>query len=274
MTDDRPIINEIEQKPNNSVLVIQIQHNNGIKDSNAPALQKMIIDSHEPEALIESLKQEKGIYVEVKELASGDYVFSNIGVERKTLKDFYGSIVHGDKRIWQQMYNLKRCFERPILVIERWDDSFLIETYKLRTVLSAMSSIVMQGISVVVLPGQERDWKPFIDFLAYMFYASDKKEPSLKPVPKKGHQETVLDVREDMVCMIPMLGRKKSKEILSRYTTIEELCKADENDIRKRLGPKTGQMLIEVLKKKFETNDNDKKQYSSSGTANSNQVSN
>lgn len=253
MTDERPIINEVEQKPEQTVQV-QVSKNgngNGLTNPNAPALQMMIIDSHEPEALIETFRQEKGIYVQVKELEYGDYAFSNIVVERKTLKDFYGSIVHGDKRIWQQMYNLKRCAERPILVIERWDDSFLLDTQKHRTVLSSMAHIVMTGITVIVLPGQDRDWRAFVDFLSYMFFASDKKEPSLKPVPKKGHQDTVMDVREDMVCMTPMIGRKKAKEILSKYMTIEDLCSADENDIRKRLGPKTGQMLLDVLKKKF-----------------------
>jgi len=246
---DKNIVNEVE-KPQNA---FQVQMSNGMNtiNSNAPALQVMIIDSHEPEALIETFKQEKGIYVIVKELESGDYAFSNIGIERKTLKDFYGSIVHGDKRIWQQMFNLKRCFDRPMLVIERWDDSFLLESYKQRTVLSTLAHIVMMGISVVVLPGQERDWRTFVDFVSYLFFASDKKEPSLKPLPKKGHQETVMDVREDMICMTPLIGRKKAKEILSKYVTIEDLCKADEDDIRKRLGPKTGQMLIDVLKKKY-----------------------
>jgi len=146
------------------------------------------------------------------------------------------------------------------LVIERWDDSFLVEPGKLRTVLSVMARIVMMGISVIVLPGAERDWRPFVDFVSYMFFASDKKEPSMKPLPQKGHQATVLDVREDMVCMTPMIGRKKAKEILSKYITIEDLCTAPEEDIIKRLGPKTGRMLLDVLKKKFDVDGNDKEQ--------------
>lgn len=275
MRDENILINELDKSKSNSVQ-IHLPNGNELKDPNAPALQKLIIDSHEPEYIIETFKQEKGIYVEIKELTApvmdengkevsriqvGDYAFSNILIERKTLKDFYGSICHGDKRIWQQMFHLKRCAERPILVIERWDDSFLVELGKQRTVLSVMARIVMMGISVVVLPGSERDWRPFIDFVSYMFFASDKKEPSMKPLPAKGHQATVLDVREDMVCMSPMIGRKKAKEILSKYETIEDLCNADEADILKRLGPKTGRMLLDVLKKRF-GNGNDQKQRS------------
>ena len=242
------IVNELE---NGAMKVEESNHTNGngktIVNPSAPALQVLIVDSHEPEEFAETFRQEKGIYIVVKELESGDYAFSNIGIERKTLRDFYNSITQGDKRIWQQMFNLKRCFERPMLVIERWDDSFMVDSYKNRTVLSTMGRIAMMGITVIVLPGKAHDWKTFVDFVAYMFFASDKKTPSLKPVPKKSHQETVMDAREDAMCMIPGIGRKTAKEILGRTHTIKGVTTISLEELSKWIGPSKAKMVKAVL---------------------------
>ena len=86
-------------------------------------VREMLVDKREPIDIVEKLRQ-KGINVRLEYLSSGDYIFSNIGIERKTLTDFWGSITARDKRIWSQMFELKRNFERPFLVIEKFDFSY------------------------------------------------------------------------------------------------------------------------------------------------------
>jgi len=213
-------------------------HNN-----NLPVFQKLFVDVHEDENIIEMLRKERGIYVVVVSLSSGDYAFSNIGIERKTLPDFYNSIVHGDKRIWRQMFELKRTYERPMLIIERWDNSFLSNTRIANTVYGALARIFLLGINVVVIPGTGKDIRPFVKFLSFLFFSSDKKTASLKPVPekKKLSEASKEELLSDIISMIPEIGRKQADMIARNINSIKELCEMSNKELKKKcplLGPK------------------------------------
>ena len=224
-------------------------NHNGVKvkpthnHNNLPVFQKLFVDVHEPEEIVEMLRKESGIYVEVVSLASGDYVFSNIGIERKTLPDFYNSIVHGDKRIWHQMFDLKRNFERPMLIIERWDNSFLSSTRVSNTIYGALARIFLLGINVVVIPGSGKDIRPFVKFLSFLFFSSDKKTASLKPVheKKKLSEASKEELLSDIISMIPEIGRKQADMIAKNINSIQELCEMSNKELKKKcplLGPK------------------------------------
>lgn len=235
---------ENKEIPSNSILV---------KANSLPkgGLTKLYVDVHEPESIIEMLRKEKGIYVEVKSLPVSDYAFSNIGIERKTLEDLYNSIVHGDKRIWRQIFNLKRAFERPILVVERWDPSFINNERKERTIYGALARIALLGVSIVVIPGRGRNFRNFVQFLSYLFFSSNKKTLSMKPVPERSKTGKKKDIISDILCMIPGIGRKTANEISSRVESIEDLCKMSDEELKKlcprRIGPKTLATLNWIL---------------------------
>jgi len=244
------IYNELDKK--SSSTPVSIKKRITIDNQSAPGLQIMYVDVHEPEYILETLRKEKGIYVEKKHMQSSDYAFSNIGIERKTLKDFYNSIVGEDReRLWRQIFNLKRCFDRPLLIIERWNDAFLADKAHRRTVLSALAKVFLLGVPIMVLRGMEKDWKIFIDFIAYMYFSSDKKTPSLRPIPKKTKKASAREAREDMLCMIPGIGRKIAREILARVHDIKSLCELSQEGLLKILpgtiGKKKAEMIWMVL---------------------------
>jgi len=229
---------------NNQALPVQI--NSGVPKEDS-GLSKMYIDVHEPEDIITMLSKEKGIYLEVKSLPSADYAWSNIGVERKTLKDFYGSIVSGDKRIWRQMFNLKYAFERPMLIIERWDQAFLSDRRVERTIYGAMASIFLMGISIVVIPGRSQDIRSFVDLLSFLFFSSDKKALSMRPIRAKSKTGSKEDVFSDMLSMIPMIGRKQANDISKKIKSIEELCSMTDEEL-KTLGPSLGRERMAAMR--------------------------
>jgi len=248
---DKSLFPEKETKQNNSGVKVT-PTNNGLSkiQPNKEGLTILYVDVHEPPEIPERLQREKGIYVIVKSLPVSDYCFSNIGIERKTLNDFYNSIVHGDKHIWKQMFNLKHAFERPILIIERWDDSFLSSPAVERTIRGAIASIVLMGISVLVIPGKGHNIKPFVDQLAYLFYSSDKKALSMRPIPEKSKEKTKKAILSDVLSMIPGFGRQKADLIASKVNSIEEVCKMPDEELKKLcpgLGPKRLEMLRWIL---------------------------
>jgi len=217
--------------------IIPVTPSNGVKNSakfNQEGITKLYVDVHEPEEIVEMLRKEKGIYVEVRAMTVSDYCFSNVGIERKTLHDFYNSIVHGDKHIWKQIFNLKHAFERPMLIIERWDDAFLSSPAMERTVRGAMASIFLMGISILVIPGKGQNAKPFVDQLAYLFFSSDKKALSMRPVPEKNKSTRKIEILEDLLSILPGWGRKSSKLMIDSYQSIPNLLAASTSDLLKK----------------------------------------
>lgn len=156
----------------------------------------------------------------------------SIGIERKTLNDFYNSIVHGDKHIWKQIFGLKRCFERPMLIIERWDESFLSSRQMEKTIYGAIASIFLMGVSVIGLPGRGQNIRPFVEQVAYLFYSSDKKALSMRPMPEKRRIGRKKDYISDALCMIPTVGRRKADAIANRVNSMEEVCKLSDAELK------------------------------------------
>ena len=78
----------------------------------------LLIDCHEPITIIEKLKL--SLKVEVLKLKYGDYSFSDIVIERKTLSDFFLSLKNN--RLAEQMESINRYYNEKYLLIEGFFD--------------------------------------------------------------------------------------------------------------------------------------------------------
>lgn len=201
------------------------------------------VDIYEPDWAYESLTKDKGLLVKKVHLEVGDYAFSNIGIERKDINDYFNSLTSG--RLWKQMINLKTAYEKPILAIENLKDPMVQLTGILNIRFSSsIARIVKMGITVVTLPTHAH----FLGFVQYLYLSSDKKL-RYRPVPRKQWGRAKLEIKEDMLTMIPGIGRKTAMAILARYPTIEELTRLSVADLVQNtpLGPKKSKALWEVL---------------------------
>ena len=78
---------------------------------------KIIIDYRETASGLTDLLKNSDALLKIAKLSYGDYIINDtITVERKTAKDFLMSIIDG--RIFNQMSNLKKFCNNPILLIE------------------------------------------------------------------------------------------------------------------------------------------------------------
>jgi DNA excision repair protein ERCC-4 len=78
---------------------------------------KITIDYREKSSGLNDLLEHSGAFVEITKLSYGDYIINDtITVERKTAEDFLISIIDG--RLFNQLSNLKKFCNRPILLIE------------------------------------------------------------------------------------------------------------------------------------------------------------
>ena len=81
-------------------------------------MEMLLIDSHEPREIIKKLNTL--IPTKVLRLKYGDYSFSDIVIERKTLSDFFSSLKND--RLKEQMESISRYYTEKYLLIEGFFD--------------------------------------------------------------------------------------------------------------------------------------------------------
>ena len=89
----------------------------------------LLIDSHEPKEVIEILKT--CIRTSVIPLKYGDYCFSDIIIERKTLSDFFSSLKSG--RLKEQMEAIGRFYTKKYLIVEGFFDFSYVNNIDLKS---------------------------------------------------------------------------------------------------------------------------------------------
>lgn len=80
------------------------------------------------EADLAGLLKGMRLAVEVRHIDSGDIVFGDVGIERKTLNDLANSIYGQNRHFWEQIKVLKDTYKSPFILIEGlidWKDKFL-----------------------------------------------------------------------------------------------------------------------------------------------------
>src|SRR3989304_5441282 len=75
----------------------------------------MIADVHEPGRVLEALRA-RGCAVEARPLQPGDYLVGPVGIERKTLSDFFSSIVR--RRLFDRVGRLRETYPLCLLLVE------------------------------------------------------------------------------------------------------------------------------------------------------------
>src|SRR3989442_12522094 len=75
----------------------------------------LIVDANEPEDIPDRLR-ELGVAIQVQKIAPGDYVLGPVGIERKTLSDFFNSMVR--KRLFEQVQRLRDAYPQPLVILE------------------------------------------------------------------------------------------------------------------------------------------------------------
>ena len=186
----------------------------------------IIIDKHEPEEIEKELIR-LGLSVKRETLQVGDYVIGDLGVERKSVGDFLNSIFQA--RIFEQLKNLKDAYERQLLIVEGLTPTRYSQSEQKRYIayFGAISAIILGYNIPVVTTLSFRDTAFLLSQLYKRHYL---KKPSLKPLPPK--HEDINEVKEEMLCCIPRIGRVKAKALLEKFKyNMRKIANADATEL-------------------------------------------
>jgi len=205
----------------------------------------ILIDSREPNDMVERIST-LGVPIKIAKLDAGDYVISNILIERKTPDDFLNSINSG--RLFQQLFNIKQSGYRGILCIigqspyscrtQREIHAYRSKLKLFKTVAFLSYGILLEHVDTI---------EDFLEFIRYIWERSNGE--TIAPVVNK--KITLEEVKIDILSRIPGIGAKMAKCLAAKFT-IRDLMNMDSNEIEslkvgdRKLG-KRGRRIVEVL---------------------------
>ena len=185
----------------------------------------MLADFREPKSIIEILKGH--LDTKVIELKYGDYSFGDCVIERKTISDFFSSLVNG--RIFEQMQDISRFYTKKCLIIEGTIDFQYVNVKQLfgdifrinlrYDVNVLFSDDERQTANFLISMHKARNFKrPFSHFRkSKITHASEFFEISPRKLrilfDKFGNLNNILNADEKTIKEISMIGKATIKKI-------------------------------------------------------------
>ncbi len=212
------------------------------KDKNTKEIIQ--IDYREKNSLVASYIMKEGLEIEFKELKVGDYIVKDTVIERKTVSDFVSSMIN--QRLLNQIEELKQ-YKNKLIIIEGVSERELYSeedsSVNSNAIRGFLLSIVLKHKIPLILSKNAEDTAKFISVLY------KKREKGLKLNAKK----KILNRDEQLQFIIegfPGVGPKKSRALLEKFGSIQNIILAPTDELEKILGSK-GRQIREIIERKY-----------------------
>ncbi len=208
------------------------------------------VDSREMRSGVVRMLREKGAEIVVRNLDVADYVLSDrVAVERKTVDDFVNSIVD-EAKIFSQIMNLKRSYDKPVLIIEG-ENIYGRRRINPESVRGAIATIAVDFGIPIIFTKNEAETSDFLFSIArreqeikkrHIVVHSDKTKRSFK------------EELEYVVSAIPDVGPVIAKNLLERFQTLRNIANAGVEDLVKvpKIGKKTAERIWRFFNTKYD----------------------
>ncbi len=230
--------------------------NNETKKTNISLLQ--FTEKKEPVTAILADHREKnnrivkelidlGISVKTGQLESADYLVSGrVGVELKAVPDFVASIIDG--RLLDQVKDLKKNFERAVVIIEGEEDIYSVRKVHANAIRGMLSSIVLDFGVPILYTKNPRDTA---GLLAVMAQREQNKDNDYSLHFRKPH--SLKEQQEFFVSALPGIGVQTAKILLEHFGSVKELVNASAEEMVKikGIGEKTAERLVKMFEEKY-----------------------
>ncbi|MEM3091225.1 MAG: ERCC4 domain-containing protein [Candidatus Pacearchaeota archaeon] len=216
------------------------------KEKNVKEKTKILIDYREKNSLIISELIALGLEIEIKELKVADYIVGDVVIERKTVQDFFSSMIN--RRLLKQLEELNQ-YPKRILIIEGIYEQELYSDSKEKGGIHAnairgfLLSIILKYQVPIIFTKDYQDTAKFISILA-------KKRT--KEIPLNANKKT-LNKKERLQFILegfPGIGPKNAKKLLKEFKTIKNVINAEEEKLKKIIGKKADS-IIKLIREEY-----------------------
>jgi ERCC4-type nuclease len=236
-------------RPNPLLDIFSRKKTRRIKKEELEKKEIILIDYREKNSLVASHLVKHGLNIEFKELKIGDYIVKNLVIERKTVSDFISSMIN--QRLLKQIEELKQ-YENKLLIIEGISEKELYndenyaneeEGVNPNAIRGFLLSILLKHKIPILFTKNSEDTANFINIL----FKKKEKEINLNAKKKTLNKKEQLQF---IIESFPGVGPKKSKKLLEKFGTIQNIILAPTEDLEKILGIKAKQ-IREIIEREY-----------------------
>ncbi len=225
----------IEPKQNQKTLIDYEKKENKVK---------IIVDHREYRSNVVRNLTIKGTSVEPQQLDVGDYVLSSrIGVERKKVEDFLGSLIGG--KLFKQIAQLRDAYSRPIMILEG-DDLLTQRNINHNAIFGSLAAIsVDYGVPVLVTKNA-LETADLLNVIAKREQREDKKAVAVRG------EKTQMSLRERQQFIIeglPNVSAVIANRLLAHFGSIKDITNATKEELQevKGVGNNIASDIIKLL---------------------------
>jgi len=187
------------------------------------------------------------VVIEVKSLPVADYQVSDeVGIERKTAKDFVGSII--DKRLYKQAKELVENFRKPVIILE--GDELYSSLINPNAIRGAMASIAVDFGIPIIPTRSEEDTAAMVMRIAIREQINDKSTIQVRTEKKP---LTLYEQQLYIVESLPNIGPVTAKKLLEEFGSIKNIINTSQSELKsvEGIGDKIAKGIIEVVDSGF-----------------------
>lgn len=197
-------------------------------------------DRESRSAVLDALKEQDGVKIEVVRLSVGDYLIDDLFLfERKTLIDLTGSIKDG--RLFSQGLRLVGSPQRSALILEGTSKDLAGSRMRREAIQGALVSLTL-FLGVPLL----RAMDPAETARLMLFAARQGRQFAADARPRKGRRPRgKARVQHHILQGLPGIGPARARRLLDRFGSIEAVMTADLDELAgiQGIGPATAEMI-------------------------------
>jgi len=210
----------------------------------------ILADSRESKSTVIKKLKELELNIKLETLSTADFIVSSqVGIERKTPKDFVDSII--DKRLLHQLKDLKNNFEKPLIIIEGEEDIYSQRNIHPNAIRGMLATIVASYGIPIIQTKTPQETAELIRAIALREQNKEFKDIGVridkKPLTTKEQQEFIIE-------SLPGVGPSLAKSLLNKFKTVRKIINADPKELTKinQLGEKKAKEIQRVLDEIYE----------------------
>ena len=206
---------------------------------------ELVVDVNEPREIHERLL-ELGVSTVRQRIAPGDYVCGEIGIERKSLQDFFSSLIR--KRLFDQLRRLREAYPVALLILE--GDLAEVSEFKApRAIFGAFAAIEIDE-RVPILTTADREQTAVLLSVIWRRQERRRAEYGLRHKPKT---RTLEERQRFLVEGLPNVGDVIAKNLLEHFGSVRAVFSADEAALRQvpGIGETKAKEIISALTARY-----------------------
>ncbi|MBW2983672.1 DEAD/DEAH box helicase [Candidatus Woesearchaeota archaeon] len=188
---------------------------------------------------------ELGADLKLEKLENADYLLSSrVGIEVKTTEDFVNSIIDG--RLLQQIKELRRNFERPVVLIEGTDDIYSVRNVHANAIRGMLATIAVSYGIPILHSSNPKETAALLNIIA-----KREQEVTGKDFTLHGEKRafSMKDMQEYIVSALPGVGATLAKPLLKALGSVKNVVNASVDELKEveKIGPKKAKQIRDVV---------------------------